>query len=146
MSTKFGRLEFSGKIFSFTKSSITQTREKWDSPVLSRPDFWMAWRCHGILFVHFYFYFYFFCLEATLGQDRATSATVMVIFSKVPFRKLLYHSYVKVFFSTIAKHINNSILKDTLRLKILWPWINIQSNSFIKALVNNMKRKSTKVL
>ena len=96
MSTKFGRLEFSGKIFSFTKSSITQTREKWDSPVLSRPDFWMVWICHGILCVHFYFYFYFFCLEATLGQDRATSATVMVIFSKVPFRKLLYHSYVKV--------------------------------------------------
>ena len=96
MSTKFGRLEFSGKIFSFTKSSITQTREKWDPLVLSRPDFRMVWRCHGILFVHFYFYFYFFCLEATLGQDRATSATVMVIFSKVPFRKLLYHSYVKV--------------------------------------------------
>ena len=110
MSTKFGRLEFSGKKFSFTKSSITQTREKWDSPVLSRPDFWMAWRCHGILFVHFYFYFYFFCLEATLGQDRATSATVMVIFSKVPFRKLLYHSYVKV---------SSQQLPDTLRT-VFW--------------------------
>ena len=98
MGTKFGRLEFSGKTFSFTKSSITKTREKWDPLVLSRPEFWLVWRCHGILFVHFYFYFYFyfFCLEATLGQDRATSATVIVIFSKVPFRKLLYHSYVKV--------------------------------------------------
>ena len=110
MSTKFGRLEFSGKKFSFTKSSITQTREKWDSPVLSRPDFWMAWRCHGILFVHFYFYFYFFCLEATLGLDRATSATVMVIFSKMPFRKLLYHSYVKV---------SSQQLPDTLRT-VFW--------------------------
>ena len=110
MSTKFGRLEFSGKKFSFTKSSITQTREKWDSPVLSRPDFWMVWRCHGILCVHFYFYFYFFCLEATLGQDRATSATVMVIFSKVPFRKLLYHSYVKV---------SSQQLPDTLRT-VFW--------------------------
>ena len=86
MSTKFGKLGFSGKTFSFIKSSKTQTREKWDSPILSRPDFWMVWRCHGILFIHFYLYFYFFCLEATLGQDRVTSATVMVIFSEVPSR------------------------------------------------------------
>ena len=28
---------------------------------------------------------------------RATSATVMVIFSKEPFRKLLDHNYAKVF-------------------------------------------------
>ena len=56
----------------------------------------MAWRCHGILCFHFYF---FFCLEATLGKDtwmRATSATAMVIFSRVLFRKLLDHNYVKV--------------------------------------------------
>ena len=76
---------------------------------------------------------------------RATSATVMVIFSKVLIRKLLHHSYEKSFFSTITRHINNSILKDTLRLKILWTWINIRANLFIKTLVNNMKRKSTKV-
>ena len=46
-------------------------------------------------FIHFFF---FVCL-ATLGKDtwmRATSATVMVTFSKVLFRKLLDHSYVKV--------------------------------------------------
>ena len=96
MSTKFGRLEFSGKKFSFTKSSITQTREKWDSPVLSRPDFWVVWRCHGILCVHFYFIFYFFLLRSNFKTIiRATSATVMVIFSKVLLRKLLNHSYVK---------------------------------------------------
>ena len=59
---------------------------------------------------------------------RATSATVMVIFSKVLIRKLLHHSYEKSFFSTITRHINNSILKDTLRLKILWTWIKIRAN------------------
>ena len=36
-------------------------------------------------------------------------------------------------------------MKDTQRLKILWTWIKIRANSFIKTLVNNMKRKSTKV-
>ena len=41
--------------------------------------------------------------------------------------------------------INNNILKDTLRLKILWIWIKIYANSFTKTLVNNMKRKPTKV-
>ena len=101
MSTKFGRLEFSGKKFSFTKSSITQTREKLDSPDLSRPDFWMVWRCHGIPCVHFYF----FCLEAVLGPIRAISATVVVIFSKVLLWKLLYYSCVKV---------SSQQLRDTL--------------------------------
>ena len=49
------------------------------------------------------------------------------------------------FFSTVTKHIDNSILKDTLKLKILWTWIKIRANYFIKTLVNIMKRKSTKV-
>ena len=74
---------------------------------------------------------------------RATSATVMVIFSKVLLRKLLYHSYVKVSFRELLDTL--SILKDTLWLKILWTWIKISANSFIKTLVNNMKRKTTKV-
>ena len=43
------------------------------------------------------------------------------------------------------RHVDNDILKDTLRLKILWTWIKIRANSFIKTLVNIMKRKSTKV-
>ena len=37
------------------------------------------------------------------------------------------------------------ILKDTLQLEILWTWIKKRANSFIKTLINNMKRKSTKV-
>ena len=45
----------------------------------------------------------------------------------------------------MLKFLNNSILKVTLRLKILWTWIKIRANSFIKTLVNNMKRKPTKV-
>ena len=45
------------------------------------------------------------------------------------------------FLSTIARHINNSVLQGTLRLKILWTWIKIRANSFIKTLANYMKRK-----
>ena len=67
----------------------------------------------------------------------------MVIFSKVLLRKLLYHSYVKV--SSRELRDTLSILKDTLWLKILLTWIKICANSFIKTLVNNLKRKSTKV-
>ena len=66
---------------------------------------------------------------------RMISITVMVIFSELPFWKLFYHSYFQ-----------NSILKDTIQLKILWTWIKIGANSFIKTWVNIIKRKSTKVL
>ena len=67
----------------------------------------------------------------------------MIIFSKVLLRKLLYHSYVKV--SSRELRDTLSILKDTLWLKILLTWIKICANSFIKTLVNDMKRKSTEV-
>ena len=48
-------------------------------------------------------------------------------------------------FLTITRYINYNILKDTLQLKILRTWIKIRANSFIKTLVNIMKRKSKKV-
>ena len=38
-------------------NSMTQTREKWNSLALSRTDFWMVWRCHGIPYFHFNFLF-----------------------------------------------------------------------------------------
>ena len=43
------------------------------------------------------------------------------------------------------RHINNSVLKGTLRLKVLWTWIKIRASSVIKTLVNNMKRKINEV-
>ena len=33
---------------------MTQTQKKWESHALSRLNFWLIWRCHGILWVHFY--------------------------------------------------------------------------------------------
>ena len=90
----------------------------------------------------------FFCLEPMSGNDtwiRTNSVTVMIIFSNVLFRKLLDHNVVHSSFPTITRHIDNSILKDILQLKILWAWVKIHADSFIKTWVSIMKRKSTKV-
>ena len=138
------------KNFAFTKTWSYNTKlhdsnkKKWDSHVLSRLDFWMVWRCHGIPCV----YFYFFCLEPTLGKDtwmRATSTTVMVIFSKVLFWKLLDHNHLQSSFSIITRHIGNIILIDTLQLKILQTRTKIPANSFIKTWIKIVKRKSRKM-
>ena len=74
--------------------SMTQTREKWDSLVLSRADFFIVGRCRDSPCFHFLF----FCLEATVKTTtwmRMISITVMVIVSKVLFWKLLDFSYVQ---------------------------------------------------
>ena len=93
------------------------------------------------------FLFLFFCLEATLGQDTYESDFRHCYgnFFESSIPEVTISQLCWSLFSTIARHINNSILKNTLRLKILWTWIKIRANSFIKTLVNNMKRKPTKV-
>ena len=64
-------------------------------------------------------------------------------FSKVPSWKLLDHSYARSSFSIIMRHIENSIVKDTLKLKILRTWINMRViNSFIKTWEDIVKWKS----
>ena len=76
--------------------------------------------------------FLFFCLKPTVRKDTWRSTifvTVMVIFSKVLFWKLPYHSYVQSSVSTVTRRIENSILKDSLQLEILRTWINIRANS-----------------
>ena len=145
MSAKFGRLEFSRKNLSFSYQKLhNPSKRKVELPCFEYTwlsnDMEMPW--YSLLS----FLFLFFCLEAMLGQDtyETTSATVMVIFSKVLFRKLLITAMLKFILNNCETH-NSSILKDALRLKILWTWIKIRANSFIKTLVNIMKRKSTKV-
>ena len=107
-----------------TLKSMSQTKEKCDSLVLSRSYLWMVWRCHGILRVHRYY----FCLEPTAGKGTWIRTKVQRSFSK------------------ITSHIENNILKDTLQLNNLRTWINIRAKYFIKTLVNIMKQKSMKVL
>ena len=141
------KMQYLPKHGDITLNSMIQKREKWDSHVLSRPDFWMVWRCHGIYSLR---YFFFFCSELTVIKDtwrRTTSVTVMVFFSKVSFWNLFEHNYVYVqsFLSTIKRHINSSILKDTLHLKVLRTSIKMRANSFFKTWVNIIKRESMRV-
>ena len=119
---------------------MSQTKGKCGSLVLSRSDLWMVWRCHGTPRVCCYY----FCLEPTLRKDgwmRTTSVTVMAFSSKVAFWKLLDRSNIQSSFPIITRHIENSILKDTLQLNIFRTWINLRATSFIKTSVN-MKQKS----
>ena len=76
---------------------------------------------------------------------KTTSATVMVFFLESAIPRVAWSQLFRIFFSIITRHIGNNILKDTLRLNILWTWIKIRANSFIKTLANNMKQKPTKV-
>ena len=76
--------------------------------LLSRANFWMVWRWHGIS----YFQCYFFCLEPTvkrtLGWERS--------FLKVLLKKLLDISYVQSSLSTFTRHTDNGIWKTS------WSW------------------------
>ena len=89
-----------------TLKSMSQTKEKCDSLVLSRSYLWMVWRCHGILCIHSYY----FCLEPTTGKGtwvKTTFVTVMVILYKS-------NSYAQRSLSKITSHFENNILKDIL--------------------------------
>ena len=80
--------------------------------------------------------FLFPCLEPLLRKNswmRATSATVMITFSKVPFWILLNFTLCwKDLLNSYEAHWLCSILKVALELKILRMWINIHAKSFIK--------------
>ena len=81
-----------------------------------------------------------------------TSVTVMVIFFESGILKVTWSQLCSFSsqlcsylitpmitnspFSTITRHIDNSILKDTLQLYILRTWINMRAKSFIKTSVN----------
>ena len=118
---------------------MLQTKEKYGSLVLVRSGLLIVWRYHDIPRVHCY-YFFFKSTVRKYAWMRTTSVAVMTFFSNVAFWKLLDHSYVQSSFPIITRHIENSILKDTLQLNIFRTWINLRATSFIKNLVN-MKQK-----
>ena len=140
MWAKFVRLELPEKILPLEKHGdmilnyMTQTREKRDCHVFSRPNFWMVWRCLGITCVHF-----IFCLEV---RNRYLDESDF----RHCYGNFFVSAILKVTFSTIARHIDNSILKNTRELPILQTWINIGANSFIKTwrcLKNHQLKKDT---
>ena len=109
---------------------------------MSRPEFCIVGRCHGIRCFHFLF----FCLEATVKTNssmRAICATVMVIISDVLFWKLLDFSYMQSSVSAITRRIDNGIWN------ILYSWRCYGHGSTYMLIfysLNTMKRKLAKLI
>ena len=97
---------------------MSQTREKWDSLVLTTGDFWMIWRCRSILCFHFDFLFRNNGIRKQLDQ-KDLHRCFDNFFSKVSFRKLCWK-----FFLNNYKTPWQGNLKDTLQLKISPTWID----------------------
>ena len=80
------------------------------------------------------FYFLLFCLEATIKRNtwmRTISVTVMIIISKIAVLKVTWYQLCsKSFLDNYEAHWQRH-LKDTLQMKILRTWININANSFL---------------
>ena len=94
--------------------------------------------------------FYLFIRTVELIVRRVLNYNLIVTYAgedlrEVLLSKLLKHEYVQTYWSTITRHIDNKVLKDTLLLKILQTWGNIRAYSFIKTWLNVMKRKSAKL-
>ena len=82
-----------------TLKSMSQTKEKYDSLVLSRSYLGMVWRCHGIPRVHRYH----FCLEPMVRKEtwmRMTSSILKFIWSQLCSEFLLnnYKPHLKQHF------------------------------------------------
>ena len=112
MSTTFDRLEFSEKTLSLPKA-LQLKQEKSGTTV-----FWvcLTFECYGDAIVSCMFIFILFLFRNNVRKgylERATSATVMLIFSKVLFRKLLDHSYVKVYSQQLRGTLTTAFWKTS---------------------------------
>ena len=112
---------------------MTQAIEKWNYHILSRQDFLMVWRCHGIPCFQFYF-----CFRTNVRKRYFNESGFRHCYGnffesailKLTWSQLCSHTQSS--FSTISRHIDNSISKKTLQLKILRMWMKIRANSFTR--------------
>ena len=85
-------------------NSMTQTREKWDSLVFSRGDFWMIWRYHGILYIHFYFLFRNNVWREQLDKNNFCYC-YSIFFLKMLFRKYL----ITAMFGVLSQQLRGTL-------------------------------------
>ena len=121
----------------YPEESLAQAKGKCDSLVLNVMK--MPWCFACLLF--------WFLLFRTNGRRGHLDENGFCRFYGNFFRKWHSESYLiiamfKVPFQQLRRTTENSILKNTLQLNILRTWINIRAKSFIKILVNIIKRKS----
>ena len=108
-------------------NSMTQTREKWDSLVFSRGDFWMIWRYHGILYIHFYFLFRNNVWREQLDKNNfchCYSFFFFFFFFLKCYSESTWLQLCSEFFLNNYEALWQQHLKDTLQLKILRTWMS----------------------
>ena len=105
---------------------MAQTREKWNSLVLSRADFWMVWRCHGIPYIHLYFLFRTNGKGEHLDENNFRHSYGNYFESAI--LKVTWYQLCSKFILNIYEAHWQRHLKDTLQLKILREWINIRAS------------------
>ena len=106
-------------------NSMTQTREKWDSLVFSRGDFWMIWRYHGILYIHFYFLFRNNVWREQLDKNNFCHChSFFFFFFWKCYSEGTWLQLCSEFFLNNYEALWQQHLKDTLQLKILRTWMS----------------------
>ena len=137
-STNFDRLELTVKLLALPKrggiilKSIYQTKEKCDPLVLSRPEFWMAWRYRGTVCV-FLFLFYLFRTKDKEGHlDESEFCYYYGNVFESSISKVTWSQLCSKFLLCSKKHCSWIFYRQ---------WNSICANSFIKTSVNTMKRK-----
>ena len=106
-------------------NSMTQTREKWDSLVFSRGDFWMIWRYHGILYIHFYFLFRNNVWREQLDKNNFCHCySFFFFFFWKCYSESTWLQLCSEFFLNNYEALWQQHLKDTLQLKILRTWMS----------------------
>ena len=98
-------------------------------------------RCGGLYEVSDQFYLFIRTVE--LVVRRVLNYNLIVTYAgenlrEVLLSKLLKHEYVQTYWSTITRHIDNTVSKDTLLLKILQTWVNIRASSFTKTFIKTI--------
>ena len=112
-------VDYQVRAIPFPLHCMSQTREKWDSFVLSTVEVSFKWyECPMVFFV----FIFIFCLE-TLQENNWIKNNFCRCygnsFSKVPFQKYLKAVYVQSFFSKITRHLDNGIWR------VLRTWVNM---------------------
>ena len=110
---------------------------------MSRPHFWMVWRCHGIPCVHFYFLFWTIIRKRYFDESDFhhcygnffESAVLNVVWSQL---------YSKFFLNSCEVHWPQHFERHPA-VEDLRKWTKIRADCFIKIWVNIIERKSTKV-
>ena len=117
---------------------MTQTREKWGSLVLSRTDFCVVGRYHGILC----FQFLFFLFRSNGKNEHLDENNFRHVHGNYFKSAVLKVTWLQLCFLKITRHIGNGIWK------ILYSWRFYGNGSIYTSIfswVNIMKWKWVKV-